>query len=170
MPLTVEPSKPRLCNDNRFLNLWMDDRLFSLDHLHQLSLYISKGAYQTVCDDKSGYDHILLATSSRTFFGFEWNGWYFTSNTIPFGWKLSAFLYRYRYRYRPSCPSMLLATGLCKFYRLILQSRKLWLLAMHFRLLMQLSRTRELMFTLTVPRYFMPGTANLLGPMPCRTC
>ena len=31
-----------------------------------------------------------------------------------------------------------------KFYRLILQSRKLWLLAMHFRLLMQLSRTREL--------------------------
>ena len=28
MPLTVEPSKPRLCNDNRFLNLWMDDRPF----------------------------------------------------------------------------------------------------------------------------------------------
>ena len=93
MPLTVEPSKPRLCNDNRFLNLWMDDRPFSLDHLHQLSLYVSKDAYQTVCDDKSGYDHILLATSSRKYFGFEWNGWYFTSNTIPFGWKLSAFVY-----------------------------------------------------------------------------
>ena len=93
MPLTVKPSKPRLCNDNRFLNLWMDDRPFSLDHLHQLPLYVSKDAYQTVCDDKSGYGHILLATSSRTYFGFEWNGWYFTGNTIPFGWKLSAFVY-----------------------------------------------------------------------------
>ena len=93
MPLTVEPSRPRLCNDNRFLNLWMDDRPFSLDHLHELPLYVSKDAYQTVCGDKCGYDHILLATSSRTYFGFEWNGWYFTSNTIPFGWKLSAFVY-----------------------------------------------------------------------------
>ena len=93
MPLTVEPSRPRLCNDNRFLNLWMDDRPFSPDHLYQLPLCVNKDAYQTVCDDKSGYDHILLATSSRTYFGFEWNGWYFTSNTIPFGWKLSAFVY-----------------------------------------------------------------------------
>ena len=93
MPLMVEPSKARLCNDNRFLNLWMDDWPFSLDHLHQLPLYVSKDAYQTVCDDKFGYDHILLATSSRTYFGFGWNGWYFTSNTIPFGWKLSAFVY-----------------------------------------------------------------------------
>ena len=70
-----------------------NDRPFSLDHLHQLPLYVSKDAYQTVCDDKSGYGHILLATSSRTYFGFEWNGWYLTSNTIPFGWKLWAFVY-----------------------------------------------------------------------------
>ena len=70
MPLTVEPSRPRLCNDNRFLNLWTDDRPFSLDHLQQLPLYVVMDAYQTVCDDKSGYDHILLAPSSRTHFGF----------------------------------------------------------------------------------------------------
>ena len=94
MSLTVEPSKPRLCNDNRFLNLWTDVRPFSLDHLHQkLPLYVVKDAYQTVCDDTSGYDHILLAPSRRTYFGFEWNGWFFTSNTIPFSWKLSAFVY-----------------------------------------------------------------------------
>ena len=92
MPLTVEPTKPRLCNDNRFLNLWMDDRPFSLDHLDQLPLYVSKDAYQTVCDDKSGYDHILLAPSSRAYFGFQWNGWYFISKTIPFRWKLSAYV------------------------------------------------------------------------------
>lgn len=46
-----------------------------------------------MCDDKSGYVHILLAPSSRTYFGLEWNEWFFTSNTIHFGWKLSAFVY-----------------------------------------------------------------------------
>ena len=33
MPLTVEPSKPRLCNDKRFLNLWIKDSPFKLDSL-----------------------------------------------------------------------------------------------------------------------------------------
>ena len=28
MPLTVNPSKPRLCHDNRCMNLWMADRPF----------------------------------------------------------------------------------------------------------------------------------------------
>ena len=46
-----------------------------------------------MCDDKSGYDHILLTVPSRTFFGFEWAGWYFVSNSIPFGWKSSAYIY-----------------------------------------------------------------------------
>ena len=45
---------------------------------------------------------------------------------------------------------------------------KLWPLAMRSRPLPQLSRTQELMCTLTVPPYFMPGTANPLGPIPCR--
>lgn len=74
MPLTVEPVKPRLCNDNRFLNLLMVDQPFSLDHLCQLPLYVNKNSYQTVCDDKSGYDHVLLSDASRTYFGFEWGG------------------------------------------------------------------------------------------------
>ena len=87
VPVTAEPSKPRICNDNRFLNLW------TAISLQQLPLYVVKDAYQTVCDDKSGYDHILLAPSSRTYFAFEWNRWFFTSNTIFFAWKLSAFVY-----------------------------------------------------------------------------
>ena len=33
MPLTIEPSKPRLCNDNRFLNLWTRNVPFKLDSL-----------------------------------------------------------------------------------------------------------------------------------------
>jgi hypothetical protein len=93
MPLTVEPTKPRLCHDNRFLNLWMVDKPFRLDNLSHLPRYLTKDSYQSVLDDKSGYHHILLDEPSRAFFGIQWKGWYFVSNTIPFGWKLSAWIY-----------------------------------------------------------------------------
>ena len=94
MPLTVEASKPRLCNDDRFLNLWIKDTPFKLDRLVDLPRYVVPNSFQTVCDDKSGYDHIALSHDSRTFFGFEWAGWYFVSHTIPFGWKSSAYIYQ----------------------------------------------------------------------------
>jgi hypothetical protein len=48
------------------------DKPFKLDHLGDLPLYVQRDSFQTVCDDKSGYDHILLSTDSRTFFRFEW--------------------------------------------------------------------------------------------------
>ena len=72
LPLTIEPNKPRLCYDARFLNLWMRDAPFSLDTLSDLPRYVSRDSYQTVLDDKSGYDHILLNESSWPYFGFEW--------------------------------------------------------------------------------------------------
>ena len=95
MPLTVEESKPRLCNDNRFLNLWIKDTPFKLDSLSGLPRYVTPSSFQSVCDDKSGNDHVLLSPGleSRTYFGFAWGRWYFTSNTIPFGWKSSAYIY-----------------------------------------------------------------------------
>ena len=93
MPLTVEPTKPRLCNDNCFLNLWIKHCPFNLDSIMSLPRYVLPSPFQSVCDDKSGYDHVLLSPSSRTFLGFQWAGWYFVSNTIPFGWKSSAFIY-----------------------------------------------------------------------------
>ena len=93
LPLTVEPTKPRLCHDARYLNLWMLDKSFTLDHLRDLPRYVTQDSFQTVLDDKSGYDHILLNQDSRTFFGIQWGGWYFTYNTLPFGWKLSPCIY-----------------------------------------------------------------------------
>ena len=33
LPLTVEPTKPRLCHDERYLNLWIRDLPLKLDHL-----------------------------------------------------------------------------------------------------------------------------------------
>ena len=93
MSLTVEPAKPRLCNDNRFLILCIKDTPFHLDSITALPRYVSPSSFQSVCDDKSLYDHVLFTPSSRTYFGFKWAGWYFFSNTIPFGWKSSAYVY-----------------------------------------------------------------------------
>ena len=100
LPITVEPSKPHLCNDDRFLNLWIEDRPFSLDSVQHLPNYVHKGFYQTVCDEKSGYDHIKLHPSSRTYFGFQWGRWHFVSECIPFGWKL---IFRICLSYNWSC-------------------------------------------------------------------
>ena len=77
LPLTVEPTKPRLCHDARYLNLWMLEKPFSLDKVTDLPRYVFKDSYQTVLDDKSGYDHLLLSEESCTYFGIQWGGWFF---------------------------------------------------------------------------------------------
>ena len=69
--VTVEPSKPRLCHDERFLNLWIRDTPFKLDHLTDLPRYVLPGHFQTSFDDKNGYQHVKLHHSSETYFAFE---------------------------------------------------------------------------------------------------
>ena len=95
LPLIMEPTKPRLSHDARSLNLWMQDKLFNLDHVGDLPCYVSQNSYESVHDDKSGYEHILLTDDGRTFFAIQWGGWYFTYNTLPFGWKISLYVYQY---------------------------------------------------------------------------
>ena len=85
LPLTVEPSKPRLCIDGRYVNLWMRDCPFSLDKLIDVTCYASRDSYLTKCDDKSGYDHVCLQRDSQRYFGFQWSGWWFVCTTLPFG-------------------------------------------------------------------------------------
>lgn len=93
LPLTVEPTKPRLCHDARYLNLWMLEKPFSLNKVTDLHRYVFKDSYQTVLGDKSGYDHLLLSEESRTYFGIQWGRLVFTYNTLPFGWKISPYVY-----------------------------------------------------------------------------
>ena len=89
LPLSVEPSKPRC------LNLWIKDHPFKLDHLLDLPRYVLPVHFQTSFDVKSGYQHVLLHPSSRTFFGLEWNCVYFVFCTLPFRWKASAYIYHH---------------------------------------------------------------------------
>lgn len=93
MPITIEPTKPRMCHDERFLNLWMRCPPVKFDPITDLPRYVDQSHFQTKLDDKSGYDHIRLTANSRKFFGLCWKGWYFVYNTIPFGWSPSAYIY-----------------------------------------------------------------------------
>ena len=78
LPLTVEPRKPRLCVDARFLNLWMKDAPFSLDKMKDAPFSLDK-----ITDVPRYVYH----------FGFEWGGLWFVCRTLPFGWKISPCIY-----------------------------------------------------------------------------
>ena len=105
LPLTVEPNKPRLCHDERYLNCWVKDNPFSLETLRDLPRLLDQGDFMASLDDKSGYDHVLLSTESRKFFGIQFGGYYMVFNTLPFGFKASAFIYQ---------KIGLVATGYCR--------------------------------------------------------
>lgn len=47
LPMTVEPSKPRLCIDARFLNLWMRDTPFTLDKLVDVPRYVYPDSFMS---------------------------------------------------------------------------------------------------------------------------
>lgn len=62
MLLLVEPTKPRLCHDERYLNLWMKDTPFKLDKLKDVHHMVDLSASMICCNEKSGYlrpRHIL---------------------------------------------------------------------------------------------------------------
>ena len=92
LPLTVEPSKPRLYHDERYLNLWIRDLPFKLDHLCDLPRYVLPGLFQSTCDDKNGYQCLASSFVSNLF----WLGMVSFSSFVPSrlgGNKASAFIY-----------------------------------------------------------------------------
>ena len=94
MPMTIEPSKPRLCHDERFLNLWTKGPPICFDPITDLPRYVGEGHFQVKLDDKSGYDHVRLSRDSSKFFGLAWKNWFFVYTTLPFGWSPSAYVYQ----------------------------------------------------------------------------
>jgi len=77
MPITVEPSKPRMCHDERFLNLWIKDLPLSLHYISNIPRYVFHGHFQSGFDDKRRYDHVLLSPESTTYFGLARKGCFF---------------------------------------------------------------------------------------------
>ena len=58
MSLTLEPTKPRLCHDERFLNLFVRDLPFRLDTLREVPRMLDQGDLLCTTDEKLGYDHV----------------------------------------------------------------------------------------------------------------
>ena len=94
MFLTLEALKPRMCHDKRLLNLFIKDLSFKLDTLNMVPKLFQQDDVMIKTDDKSGYDHVLVAPDSRKFFGVIFNGWVLQYNTLPFGFKGSCFVYQ----------------------------------------------------------------------------
>ena len=92
-PITVEPTKPRMCINLMYLNCFMKDTPFNLETLVDVPRTVQGGSFLTKLDDKSGYDNVFVTNSSRKLLGFQWGGYYFCCNTLPFGWKNSAYVY-----------------------------------------------------------------------------
>ncbi|KAJ8300928.1 hypothetical protein KUTeg_022447 [Tegillarca granosa] len=93
MPLPIESSKPKLCHDERFLNLWIKESPFVLDTLRDIPRLVPKESFITTSDDKSEYDHIFLTEQSRKYFGLQFGGWFMCYKTIHFGLKAGVFIY-----------------------------------------------------------------------------
>jgi hypothetical protein len=89
-PLSVEPTKPRLILDARFVNLWTRESPFSLHSIHSVLPWVGESAAKA--DMKSGYFHLQLALGSRRYFCFRWRGATCSYTVLCFGWKASPYV------------------------------------------------------------------------------
>ena len=94
MPLSVEPSKPRLIYDARRLNAACRHVCFSLDSVDSLTALGWETFYQGSLDDKSGFHHVLLHPASWPLFGAVWEGITYGWTVLPFGWNESPYVYQ----------------------------------------------------------------------------
>lgn len=93
LPMTIEPSKPRLCHADRFLNLWVKDLPFQLETLRDVHSLVRCNAFLITTDEKSGYDHVGLSYDSQGYFGMIFGGYVMVYTVIPFGFNASPFIY-----------------------------------------------------------------------------
>jgi hypothetical protein len=93
LPLGVEPDKPRLILDARYVNLWCPSEDMQYETLRHFQQGINVDDWLFSLDHKSGYHHVPLAESSWQFMGFQWEGQYYTFRVLPFGWAPACFVY-----------------------------------------------------------------------------
>ena len=93
LPLGVEPKKPRLIWDARWLNLMCRHLPFTMDGVGKVAQCAWNGAYQVTIDHKAGYHHVALSTESWQCFGFEWKGEFYVFTVLAFGWCSAPVIY-----------------------------------------------------------------------------
>ena len=93
LPLGVEPTKPRLLWDARWLNLMCKHSPFSMDGVGKVAQCAWRGAHMVTIDHKSGYHHVGLHPDSWQHFGFEWEGHFYVFTVLCFGWCSAPVIY-----------------------------------------------------------------------------
>ena len=77
LPLGVEPSKPRLIWDARYLSSMCKHSPFQMDGVGKVAQCSWKGVQQVTLDHKSDFHNIPLAPESWEYFGLCWRGVYY---------------------------------------------------------------------------------------------
>ena len=93
LPLGVEPDKPRLILDARYLNLWCPSEEMQYETLRHFQQGIDVDDWLFSLDHKSGYHYVPLTEDSWQLVGFQWEGAYYTFRVLPFGWAPACFVY-----------------------------------------------------------------------------
>ena len=96
-PLTVEPSKPRLCvNMSQTLNPACTFPSTPLEGLDVVQDNARGGPrHGAACDENAGCTHHLLDAASRVLFGVLFLGFVFVLATLPFGWSPSCYYHQW---------------------------------------------------------------------------
>ena len=68
LPLTVEPTKPRLCLDSRLLNIWMTDAPFSLDRLSDGELVTTQRPWSILLENRGQENRFSAATTTAVIY------------------------------------------------------------------------------------------------------
>jgi len=95
-PLTVEPTKPRLCFALLELNDACDCPPTELEGCQAVQDNATGGPrYGAACDEANGYGHHFVDDASRNLFGALFCGYVFVQTVLPFGWKCSCHYHQF---------------------------------------------------------------------------
>ena len=93
LPLSVEPSKPRLVIDARAPNERCHHAPFKMDTVARVEDVAEEGIYMGSLDDRSSFHNLSLQPESWPLFGISYDNTDYVCTTIPFGWNESPVCY-----------------------------------------------------------------------------
>lgn len=94
LPLGVAVGrKLRLILDARYVNRWCKAPKMRYDNLPTFQRGLAEGDLLISMDFKAGYHHVALDEDSTKYFGFCWQGEYYTFQVLPFGWNVAPYVF-----------------------------------------------------------------------------
>lgn len=96
-PIFVIPKKAagewRLIFDLRYVNKFLTPPRFKLESLSTAINAVTPNSWFTKTDLRSGYSHILVNETFRTYLGFSWRDQHYVYKVLPFGLSVSPWIF-----------------------------------------------------------------------------